>query len=227
MTTTDAVTAWQSLAAFLTGKDFLTNFFANLGGALFGVWLGFWIERRRAKHSAAQLYGDILLSVRSELAYLRPLCVSARDRLKAVGNLGVRQSFRIAATEAAMLSPTFHQAAPYSLVMALTAVNLYARDVDQGLHEGVTTLRSVSRKDPGAQEAITTLLVTLAKRTDELQDILGLALERIGLELTRLGRAIEPDDDTQEVSRRLLAILKQHDSQAADGDAGVSGARPD
>jgi len=33
-------------------RDFFVNFFANLGGALVGVWLAFWLDRLRARRES-------------------------------------------------------------------------------------------------------------------------------------------------------------------------------
>jgi hypothetical protein len=49
--------------------DFGVNFFANLGGALFGVLLAFLIERHLARHESKKLYGRILQSCHFELGY--------------------------------------------------------------------------------------------------------------------------------------------------------------
>src|SRR6266487_3509524 len=76
----------HDVVALFASRDFWVNFLGNLGGALVGVWLAFWIERRRSRRDADRLYGHMLVSARSELAYLRPICVSIRDRLKAGGN---------------------------------------------------------------------------------------------------------------------------------------------
>ena len=87
----------HDVVALFASRDFWVNFLGNLGGALVGVWLAFWIERRRSRRDADRLYGHMLVSARSELAYLRPICVSIRDRLKAGGN-ATRESFRVPAT---------------------------------------------------------------------------------------------------------------------------------
>jgi membrane associated rhomboid family serine protease len=53
--------------AFLTSREFTVNFFANLGGAMIGVFLAFWFERVRARREARMLYGRILQTSHSEL----------------------------------------------------------------------------------------------------------------------------------------------------------------
>lgn len=71
------------IVAFLTSREFAVNFVANLGGAMAGVLLAFWFERIRARRGARMLYGQNLRTSRSELAYLKPMCVHGRDALMA------------------------------------------------------------------------------------------------------------------------------------------------
>ena len=124
----------HDVVALFASRDFWVNFLGNLGGALVGVWLAFWIERRRSRRDADRLYGHMLVSARSELAYLRPICVSIRDRLKAGGN-ATRESFRVPATMAVLISPMTHERGPYSLVMALTATTTYAESTAGGFEK--------------------------------------------------------------------------------------------
>jgi hypothetical protein len=117
-------TILQSVVAFLTSREFAVNFFANLGGAMAGVLLAFWIERVRARRDARMLYGRILRTSRSELAYLKPMCEHARDALRAGQSAGTLDSLGVPATRALLVSPLVHDQAPYSLIMALTILSV-------------------------------------------------------------------------------------------------------
>jgi hypothetical protein len=199
--------ALRELVGFFTSRDFRTNFLANLGGALGGVLLAFWIERRIARRNATRLYGNVLLSVRSELSYLRPQYVFVRDRLKA-GRSAVRQSFIVPTAKAALINPLVHEQSPSSLVMALTTLNAYADDTDEAFGEGIKRIRAAVRPQPEVAAALEILTRALETRVDQLQEIMGIALERIDAELARLKLTVLPDPDVQEVRRRLIEILK-------------------
>lgn len=126
--------ALHDFISLFVGHDFWVNFLANLGGALVGVWLAFSIERRRSRREADRLYGHMLASARSELAYLRPMCVHIRDRIKAGGN-ATRESFNVPATTAVLINPLTHERGPYSLMMALTATTTYAQATADSFRE--------------------------------------------------------------------------------------------
>lgn len=197
------------MLAFLLSRDFAVNFFANLGGALFGVLLAFTIERAIARRNAGLLYGHILLSVRSELSYLRPQCESVRDRLRG-GDAAIRQSLSVPATQAALVSPLVHERSPYSLVMTLTALNTYTRDTDEALQTGLDRLGDAFRVDrPDVAAASHVLMERLARRIDAVAKMIAMALEGIDAELARLKISAQPDPKTQEVSRRLIELLKR------------------
>jgi hypothetical protein len=62
--------------------DFVVNFVANLGGAMFGVLLAFWLDRRRARRESKGLYGRVLHACRFELGYQRSYANHEMQRLK-------------------------------------------------------------------------------------------------------------------------------------------------
>ncbi len=169
----------HDVVALFASRDFWVNFLGNLGGALVGVWLAFWIERRRSRRDADRLYGHMLVSARSELAYLRPICVSVRDRLKAGGN-ATRESFRVPATMAVLISPMTHERGPYSLVMALTATTTYAESTADGFREAARTSEPLlsKRDQPAVESAFNVLRRSLQSSVDKLQEIIGSPLSR-------------------------------------------------
>ena len=169
----------HDVVALFASRDFWVNFLGNLGGALVGVWLAFWIERRRSRRDADRLYGHMLVSARSELAYLRPICVSIRDRLKAGGN-ATRESFRVPATMAVLISPMTHERGPYSLVMALTATTTYAESTADGFREAARTSEPLlsKRDQPAVESAFNVLRRSLQSSVDKLQEIIGSPLSR-------------------------------------------------
>jgi hypothetical protein len=69
----------DTVLAFLMSRDFAVNFVANLFGALFGVSLAFSLERVRVRRDATSLYGRVLRTSRSELAFLKTGCEFDRD----------------------------------------------------------------------------------------------------------------------------------------------------
>ena len=125
----------HGVVAFLTSREFAVNFFANLGGAMAGVLLAFWIERVRARRDARMLYGRILLTSRSELAYLKPICESTREALRAGQSAGSLDSLGVPATRALLVSPLVHDQAPHSLIMALTILCGYLGATENALIE--------------------------------------------------------------------------------------------
>jgi hypothetical protein len=199
----------QTMLAFVGSRDFSINFFANLGGALFGVLLAFWIERIIARRSDRNYYGNVLLGIRSELRFLRPSCVHVRDKIRA-GDAAIRQSFVVPAVKTAVLNPAVHEQCPSSLVIVLTVLSTYADDTDESFREGMERQESINLKHPGADEAVRALHNALAHRVDQLQDMLGLALERVDAELQRLKVSVQPDSAVvEEVKRRLHEILQR------------------
>lgn len=48
---------------------------------------------------------------------------------------------------------------------------------------------------------------SLANSVDKLQEIIGIAIESMDAEITRVGVKVQPDAATQTVSARLLEIL--------------------
>ena len=186
--------------AFLSRPDFLGNFVANLGGALCGVLLAFWIERRRVRRNAMNLYGRVLLSCRFELGYLRSFVQSTTAALKAgkaVGNAPLSTP----ATTAALISPLMHERAPRSLLTALVATSDSVQG-DQKSLEAVERFRGV----PAAQ--LSELEKAIADKMDKSERIIAIALERLDVELGRLRLEVPADPQGQEVSRRIVEILR-------------------
>lgn len=202
--------ALQDVASFLASRDLWVNFLANLSGALIGVWLAFWIERKRSRRDADRLYGHMLVSARSELSYLRPMCIFQRDRLKAGGN-AMRESFSVPATSAVLISPMTHERAPYSLVMALTAVTAYAESTADSCREAVrVTEPLLSKKDqPTVAATMDELRRALQSALDRLQELIGIAVESMDAELVRFGVTVKPDAATTTMSQRIRDTLQR------------------
>jgi hypothetical protein len=195
--------------AFLGSRNFAENFIANLLGALFGVLVGFWIERRRARHNADQLYGHILKSARAELEFLRPMLQNARDRVKA-GGVVTWQSCRVPAVGAVLISPSVHERAPFPLVLALSTVNVYATETEEIFRRAVAKIESTRRRDkPEGEAALLKFREFLANRLDQMHQVIVIAVERMDMEIKRLGLVAQPDAETQDVSRRLLEVLQR------------------
>ena len=202
---------WKWLGDFIAlvgSHDFWVNFLANLGGALVGVWLAFWIERRRSRRDAERHYAHMLVSARSELGYLRPACVHIRERLKAGGN-ATRESFSVPATRAVLIGPMTHERGPYSLVMALTAATTYAEAAADGFREAVRVSEPLLSKldQPTVTAAFNKLRSSLQNSVDRLQEIVGIAIESLDAEIVRLGVKVQHDAATQVVSGRIREIL--------------------
>jgi hypothetical protein len=106
----------HGVVCFLTSRAFAVNFVANLGGAMGGVLLAFWIERFRARRETKMVYGRILRTSHTELAYLKPMCEHRRDALRAGQSAGTVDSFAVPATRALLINPVVHEQAPYSLI---------------------------------------------------------------------------------------------------------------
>ncbi|HET6889824.1 MAG TPA: hypothetical protein VFH31_01875 [Pyrinomonadaceae bacterium] len=193
----------HSLVAFLTSREFAVNFFANLGGAMFGVWLAFWIERKRVRRNDRMLYGQFLRTSRSELGYLKPICQSSADAMKAGQSSGAFMNLGVPATSALLLSPLVHDQAPYSLIHAVTILCKYLR-----LTENALTRLSLKPRKAVDRELLSK---TLGDQLDNATKIITITLEQIDLQLKKLGlEKTEEDAVTQEVSRRLVEVLETH-----------------
>jgi hypothetical protein len=210
----EVVAVLRGAFTFLSRPDFLVNFVANLGGALCGVFLGFLVERRRRRRDAmierrrrrrvaTRLYGRLLSTSRSELSYLRPMCKKAIDHLKA-GTMGSLGSLSVPATRALLVNPLVHEKAPYSLIMALTILSTDA----EGTEDALRWARMLIKDRKLTPEAGVLYYNALASKAAILESLLGIALERLDLELTRLGIKVTVDPETQEVSRKLLEVLQ-------------------
>jgi hypothetical protein len=191
----------HSLVSFLTSREFAVNFLANLGGAMAGVLLAFWIERVRARRDARMLYGRILRTSRSELAYLKPMCEHSRDALRVGQSAGTLESLGVPATRALLVSPLVHDQAPHSLIMALTILCGYLAGAETVFREA----RLLRPLDVVARELLSK---TLGDQLDNANKIITITLEQIDSQLKLLGLEKTPDAVTQEVSRRLLEVLR-------------------
>lgn len=191
----------HGVVPFLTSREFAVNFFANLGGAMAGVLLAFWIERVRARRDARMLYGRILRTSRSELAYLKPMCEHSRDSLRAGQSTGTIVSLGVPATRALLISPLVHDQAPYSLIQALTILCGFLDATEIAIREAWRLERQhvVVRKQ---------LSKMLGDELDKVDSIITITLEQIDSQLKLLGLEKTPDAMTQEVSRRLREVLQ-------------------
>ncbi len=181
---------------FLTSRDFAVNFFANLGGAMVGVLLAFWIERVRARRDARMLHGRILRTSRSELAYLKPMCESTREALSAGNSAGYLDFLGVPATRALLVSPVVYDHAPHSLIMALMilcghlgAIEAFDRETRPLIPKAVVAERELLAK-------------TLGDSLYKANKLITIALEQIDSQLKLLGLEKTPDAATPEVSRK-------------------------
>ena len=193
-------TVLGGVVAFLMSRDFAVNFVANLCGAMGGVLLAFWIERRRARHEAQMLYGRVLRTSRSELAYLKPMCEHGRDASRAGTSAGTLDYFDAPATRALLVSPLVHDQAPYSLIMAVTILCRCFNATEYAVREA----RELKPIDLVARELLSK---TLGDQLDKVSSMITIALEQIDSQLKRLGLEKTADAQTQEVSRKLLEVL--------------------
>jgi hypothetical protein len=193
-------TILHRLGAFLTSREFTVNFLANLFGAMAGVLLAFLIQHVRTRHEARVLFGRILQTSRSELAYLKPMCESGRDALRAGKSGGSLDSLGVPATRTLLVSPLVHEQAPYSLIMALT---ILCRSLD-----GIESVYEDTRR-LGRQYAVSPKLAGLfGHQLDKASKLMTIALEQMDLQLRLLHLEKTPDAATQEVSRRLLEVVQ-------------------
>lgn len=197
----DVDTILHDVVALLASREFAVNFFANLGGAMAGVLLAFSIERVRARRGSRMLYGRILRTSRSELAYLKPMCEHSRDALRAGQRTGTTDYFGVPATRALLISPLVHDQGPYSLIMALTILCGYLGSTENAFREAP----SLKPQDLVAHELLNKIL---GDELDKANKLITIALEQIDSQLKLLGLEKTPDAVTQEVSRRLLEILQ-------------------
>lgn len=194
-------TILHDVVALLTSREFAVNFFANLGGAMVGVLLAFWIERVRARRDSRMLYGRSLRTSRSELGYLKPMCEHARDLLRTGQRAGTNDYFGVPATRSLLISPLVHDQAPSSLIMALTILCGYLSATENAFQQA----RWLKPQDVVARERLSKML---GDELDKANEMITIALEQIDSQLKLLGLKKTPDAVTQEVSRRLLEVLQ-------------------
>ena len=192
----------DGVVSFLTSREFVTNFVANLGGAMGGVLLAFWIERIRVRRDTQIQYGRVLRTSHSELAYLKPMCEHGRDSAMAGEGTGTVNYFSVPATKALLISPLVHDQAPYSLIMAVSALCL-SFDATEPV------VRSARESKPTDLVARDRLNKTLGDQLDKASSMMAIALQQIDSQLNRLGLEKTADAETQQVSRRLLEVLNR------------------
>jgi hypothetical protein len=94
--------------------------------------------------------------------------------------------------------------------MALTALNSYTVDTDEALQTGLSRLgEAFGLARPAVVLASQKLMQRLSRRIDAVVKMIGIALEGIDVELTRLKIKSEPDVKTHDVSRKLVDLLKR------------------
>jgi len=194
-------TLLHDVVAFLTSREFAVNFVANLGGAMAGVLLAFWIERIRARSDAQLLYGRVLRTSRSELAYLKPICEHGRNALRTGQKAGALDFLGVPATRALLVSPLVHDQAPYSLIMALTILCGFLSATENAFRN----VQHLKPKDVGARELLSKML---GDQLDNANKMITITLEQIDSQLRLLGLEKAQDAETQEVSRRLREVLQ-------------------
>jgi hypothetical protein len=192
-------TVLHGVGALLRSQAFAANFVGNLSGAMGGVLLAFLIERVRARREARMLYGRILRTSRSELAYLKPMCKRDRDTVRA-GTSVLLTQFGVPATRALLISPLVHDQAPYSLIMAVTILCHWFETTEIAFREA----RQFKPTDSAARELLSK---TLGDQLDKANSMITIALEQIDSQLKLLGLEKTADAKTQEVSRRLREVL--------------------
>jgi len=193
----DVDAALHGVGAFFKSRDFAVNFVANLGGAMIGILLAFWIERFRSRRETKMLYGRILRTCRSELGYLKPMYEYIRDALGA--GKPVPDVYTVApATRALLINPLVHDQAPYSLIMALTVICHFLDTIE-------TTFGRVRKLKP---QDVAPFGKVLARQLDMAISIIIIVLEQINSQLKLLALEKRPDAATQEISRRLHEILR-------------------
>jgi hypothetical protein len=189
------------LVSFLTSREFAVNFVANLGGVLAGVLLAFWIERHKVRRDAQMLYGRVIQTSRSELAYFKPRWEHVRDVLRAGQSAATFDSFGVPATKALLINPLVYDQAPYSLIMALTILCSFLETTENAFREA----HRLKLQDVAAHELRSKML---GDQLDKTNSLITIALEQLDLQLGLLGLKKVPDAGTQDVSRRLLEVLQ-------------------
>ena len=112
-----------------------------------------------------------------------------------------------------------HDQAPYSLIMALTILSGYL-----GATENV--LREARRLKPQDVVARARLSKMLGDELDKASKLITIAIEQIDSQLKLLGLEKTPDAATQEVSRRLLEILRSSQASLTDQNSQPNWKRP-
>ena len=194
--------------AFLSRPDFLVNFVANLGGALCGVLLAFWIQHRRTRRDVTNLYGRLLSTSRSELFYLHAKCARGKDDFRAAKSVAEvvmpLGSLSLPATRALLVNPLVHEKAPYSLIMVLTVLPTFVDEAEDAMRQNLTSIEDLKLSRRMAAE----YGKALGDNMEKLERTMAIALERLNLELRRLGIRVTADTGTQEVTRQLLEVNK-------------------
>jgi len=181
------VTVLHGAFAFLSREDFLVSFVANLCGALSGVLLAFWIAHRRTRRDATNLYGRLLSTSRSELVYVHAKCARVKDDFRAAKSkaevvmpLG---SLSVPATRALLVNPLVHEKAPYSLIMVLTILPTFVDEAEDSMRRNLTSIKARKLSSKMAADYGN----ALGNNMEKLERTMAIALERLDLELGRLG----------------------------------------
>jgi hypothetical protein len=186
--------------AFVASREFLVNFFANLGGAMGGVLLAFWFERIRTNWDARILYGKLLRTSRFELAYLKTMCATSKVALLSDPNAGGLEPLGVPATRALLMSPLFHDLAPFSLIMAITTLCAFLNGAEK-------VFERTRNLNPQAAASREKLCKILSGQHGAAEKLMGIALEQIDLQLRSLRLERAPDVLAQQVGRRLTEAV--------------------
>lgn len=188
----------EAAVAFVMSRDFAVNFFANLGGALFGVLLAFWIERRIARRTANRVYAALLSGVQSEVSYLGA-DVATMVKILAQGKLPPRPRLELPATRALLINSSVYERPTIALVNALTRLEEWT---------GYTREYMGGNRLPEAEPARGMYLASIKERVDILIKIQKIAAKRIVEELVKSGIKAKVDVEDLAKVDELTMMLK-------------------
>jgi uncharacterized membrane protein YccC len=190
-------------------RDFLVNFVANLGGALLGVLLAFWLDRLRGRRESKRLSGRVLQGCRFELGYLRSSVQQNLKRLKAVKFPLADLSASLPATRGALVNPLVFEHVSKPLITALNAVSDATQANAKALEAFAYTQPTLARSDAdaAAQHIGAQFRTALTESLTRWERVIGVAVESLDEEIRHLGLAAQVDPADYAMGQRLYTIL--------------------
>ena len=183
---------WSVLEQF---AEHWVEAFITFSATFAGVWVSFWVERRRSTNQEKDDFGKVLQSLVTESANNNARLAGIKDcSVSMIPGFSLSNQLALAVG-----SPLFHRWAKHSLVLAASILSTHIEFVNNLL----ARLRAASENQ--ILEHTIEELKAAAKRGQELIRVMQ---DLIDNELPKFGGHPKADDKTNETREKLHSIMK-------------------